>query len=231
MAAAGKLSIVGTPIGNLDDLSPRAARTLAEADVIACEDTRVARVLLTRVRDLAGPPRGILLSTHAHNEQARIADLLARIEAGAHVALTTDAGMPAISDPGSRLIGACAEAGAQIEVIPGPSAVVAAIAVSGIPAARFCFEGFLARTSGKRARRLEELATDERAQVFYESPHRIAATLVAMREAFGEDRQAAVCRELTKRFEEVVRGSLGDLAERFSSGGRGEFTIVVAGVR
>lgn len=229
MTAAGKLSIVGTPIGNLDDLSPRAARTLADADVIACEDTRVARVLLGRVRDMAGPTHATLLATHAHNEDGRISQLIERIERGDKVALTTDAGMPSISDPGSRFIGACAAAGVEIEVIPGPSAVVAALAVSGIPAARFCFEGFLARTSGKRARRIAELATDERATVFYESPHRIASSLAAMAEGFGPDRHAAVCRELTKRFEEVVRGPLGELAARFADGGRGEFTIVVAG--
>lgn len=231
MSAAGKLSIVGTPIGNLEDLSPRAARILAEADIIACEDTRVARVLLTRVHELAGPTHATLLATHAHNEDGRISELIGRIERGAIVALTTDAGMPSISDPGSRFIGACAAAGIEIEIIPGPSAVVAALAVSGIPAARFCFEGFLARTSGKRARRLAELAEDERATVFYESPHRIAATLAAMRDAFGPDRQGAVCRELTKRFEEVVRGPLEELAERFAQGGRGEFTIVITGAR
>lgn len=229
MTTAGRLSIVGTPIGNLDDLSPRAARTLAEADVIACEDTRVARVLLSRVREVAGPTDARLISTNAHNEESRIEDLLQRLVDGAHVALTTDAGMPVISDPGARLIAACAEAGIPIEVIPGPSAVVAAIAVAGIPAARFCFEGFLPRTSGKRARRLREMAADDRAQVFYESPHRIGATLAAMVEAFGADREGAVCRELTKRFEEVARGPLSVLAERFADGARGEFTIVVAG--
>ncbi|MGH2784490.1 MAG: 16S rRNA (cytidine(1402)-2'-O)-methyltransferase [Actinomycetota bacterium] len=219
---AGLLRVVATPIGNLDDLSPRAAQALAEADVIACEDTRVTRKLLSRVETHAR-----LISYHARNERQRTPELVARVSGGDRVALVTDAGTPGLSDPGQRLVAACIEAGQRVEVVPGPSAAVAALVVSGLPTARFVFEGFLPRTKGDRRRRLERLAGEERTLVFFEAPHRIAATLSDMADVFG-DRNAAFARELTKMHEEVVRGTLSELAAA-ADGVRGEITIVVAG--
>jgi len=224
---SGILSIVGTPIGNLDDLSPRAARTLARADIIACEDTRVTRVLLQR----AVPDRGHakLLALHARNEQARVPELVRSIAAGKRVALVTDAGMPGLSDPGHRLIEACADADLRVEVIPGPSAVPAALVASGLPTARFVFDGFLPRTASARRRRIEALASEERTLVIFEAPHRLVASLRDLADLLGP-RRAAVARELTKIHEEVVRGTLPELAGRFAdSGVRGEVTIVIAG--
>jgi 16S rRNA (cytidine1402-2'-O)-methyltransferase len=223
---SGILSIVATPIGNLGDLSPRAAQTLAQADVIACEDTRVARVLLSRVPERT---RARLVAYHARNAAQRTPELVRAIASGARVALTTDAGMPGLSDPGHTLVAACAEAGVRIEVIPGPSAVTAALIASGLPTARFVFEGFLPRAAGALRRRLTELASEPRTIVFFESPHRLAATLRAMAEVLGA-RPGALARELTKVHEEVIRGSLDELAARFDDEQpRGEFTIVVGG--
>ena len=219
---AGLLRVVATPIGNLDDLSPRAARALAEADVIACEDTRVTRKLLSRVDS-----RARLIAYHARNERVRTPELVGRVAGGEHVALVTDAGTPGLSDPGHHLIAACIEAGLRVEVVPGPSAAVAALVVSGLPTARFVFEGFLPRTKGDRRRRLQALAAEERTLVFFEAPHRIAASLTDMAEILGE-RRAAFARELTKMHEEVVRGTLPELAAA-ADGVRGEVTIVVAG--
>lgn len=226
----GLLSIVGTPIGNLDDLSPRAARALAAADIIACEDTRVARTLITRARLVTGEPiRARLIATHARNEEARTPELVHAIASGSRVALTTDAGMPGLSDPGHRLVAACAEAGLKMEVIPGPSAVPAALVASGLPTARFVFEGFLPRQAGARRRRLVELVTEERTLVLFEAPHRLADTLEAMADVFGV-RRAAIARELTKLHEEIARGTLSELADRVRVAGvRGEVTLVVAG--
>jgi 16S rRNA (cytidine1402-2'-O)-methyltransferase len=223
---SGILSVVGTPIGNLEDLSPRAARTLAEADVIACEDTRVTRKLLSR---LPAPPRARLMATHARNEDVRAVAIVRAIRDGKRVALVTDAGMPGTSDPGRHVVAACIEAGCPIEIVPGPSAVPAALIASGLPAARFVFEGFLPRTNTPRARRLAALASEERTIVLFESPRRTAATLAQLASALG-DRQAAVVRELTKIHEETLRGSLTDLAERTAGAEvRGEVTIVIEG--
>lgn len=219
---AGLLSVVATPIGNLDDLSPRAARVLEGADVIACEDTRVTRKLLSRI-----DARARLIAYHARNERERTPELVAHVAGGEHVALVTDAGTPGLSDPGQRLIAACLEAGLRIEVVPGPSAVVAALVVSGLPTARFVFEGFLPRTKGDRRRKLQALASEERTLVVFEAPHRIVETLRDMAEVLG-DRRASVARELTKMHEEVLHGTLAELADR-AGGLRGEITVVIAG--
>jgi 16S rRNA (cytidine1402-2'-O)-methyltransferase len=220
---AGLLRVVATPIGNLEDLSPRAARALAEADVIACEDTRVTRKLLSRVDSHAR-----LVAYHARNEREKIPELVERVARGERVTLVTDAGTPGLSDPGQRLVAACVDAGLLIEVVPGPSAALAALVLSGLPTARFVFEGFLPRSRGDRRRRLERLAAEERTLVFFEAPHRIAESLRDMAEVLG-DRKAAVARELTKMHEEVLRGTIAELADRAGDGLRGEITVVVAG--
>lgn len=224
---SGILSIVATPIGNLDDLSPRAARALSRADIIACEDTRVTRVLLQRLPEGRGHAK--LLAVHARNEQARAPELAHAVAAGSRVVLVTDAGMPGLSDPGHRVIEACVAAGVRIEVIPGPSAIPAALVASGLPTARFVFDGFLPRTSTARRRRLEAIAKEERTLVLFEAPHRLAESLRDMAGVLG-DRRAAVARELTKIHEEVVRGTLPELAKRFEDEpARGEVTVVVEG--
>lgn len=220
---AGLLRVVATPIGNLDDLSPRAARALAEADLIACEDTRVTRKLLTRVQS-----RATLVACHARNEETRVPELVRRVAAGARVALVTDAGTPGLSDPGQRLVSACLDAGLRVEVVPGPSAAVAALVLSGLPTARFVFEGFLPRTGTARRRRLDALAGERRTIVIFESPHRLAASLADMVAVLG-DRPAAMARELTKVHEEVVRGTLSEILARAKEGVRGEVTLVVGG--
>jgi 16S rRNA (cytidine1402-2'-O)-methyltransferase len=223
---SGALWIVGTPIGNLDDLSPRAARALAEADVIACEDTRVTRVLFTR---LEHRPRARLVAYHARNERQRTPELVRAVEAGSCIALVTDAGMPGLSDPGHRLVAACAAKGLRLEVIPGPSAVPAALIVSGLPTARFVFEGFLPRTGAARRRRIAGLVGESRTIVLFESPHRIGDTLLELAGMLGP-RRAALARELTKVHEEVVRGTLLELADVVTAGGaRGELTLVIEG--
>ncbi len=221
----GKLVVCATPIGNLGDASPRLARALAEADVVACEDTRHTRKLLAHLG-----VRARLVSYYEANEPERAAGLVERIEAGERVALVSDAGMPAISDPGHDLIGACLARGLEVEVVPGPSAVLAALVVSGLPTDRFCFEGFLPRKPSARARRLAELAGERRTMVFFEAPHRVLATLDAMIEWFGRERRCALARELTKVHEEVLRGKLAVVRERLADQGeRGELTLVVAG--
>ena len=220
---AGLLSVVATPIGNLDDLSPRAARALSDADLIACEDTRVTRKLLTRV-----DARARLVPYHARNEATRTPELVRRIAAGEHVAVVTDAGTPGISDPGRGLVNACLEAGLRVQVVPGPSAALAALVLSGLPMARFVFEGFLPRTASARRRRLRELANEERTLVLFESPHRLAASFADIAAAFG-DRPAAIARELTKMHEEVSRGTLFVLRDSIPDRVRGEVTIVIAG--
>jgi 16S rRNA (cytidine1402-2'-O)-methyltransferase len=222
---SGKLVVCATPIGNLGDAPPRLTEALAAADVIACEDTRQARKLLAHLG-----VRGRLVSYHDANEATRAAQLAGEIAAGARVALVSDAGMPAVSDPGHDLIGACLDLGLEVEVVPGPSAVLAALVVSGLPTDRFCFEGFLSRKPSARARRLEELAGEPRTMVFFEAPHRLLATLDAMVEAFGAERRCAVARELTKLHEQVLRGGLAEVRERLAEQGvRGELTLVVAG--
>ena len=223
---SGVLVLAGTPIGQVGDAPPRLAQELASADVVAAEDTRRLRRL---VQDLGIEPRGRVVSYFEGNEAARTPVLVESLLAGERVVLVTDAGMPSVSDPGYRLVAACVEAGIRVTAVPGPSAVLTALAVSGLPVDRFCFEGFLPRKAGERARRLDGLATEERTLVFFEAPHRTGTTLAAMAETFGGDRPAAVCRELTKTHEEVRRGALADLVAWASDGVRGEVTLVVAG--
>lgn len=222
----GALVLVATPIGNLGDLAPRAVEALAGADVIACEDTRHSRKLLSHA-GIGGVP---LLSLHAHNEAARASELVDRMTRGARVAMVTDAGMPVISDPGERLVEAAIAAGIVVEVVPGPSAVTAALAVSGLPAQRFCFEGFLPRKGKARAERLAEIAAEGRTVVLFEAPHRVRATVTDLRDAAGADRPVAIARELTKRFEEVWRGSLDAAVTHLAEvEPRGEYVLVVGG--
>ncbi len=226
MTADGSLVLVATPIGNLGDLSPRARDALAAADLICCEDTRRTRQLLTH----AGIAGRTLVSVHGHNERARVAEVLRHVAAGDTVAVVTDAGMPAISDPGARLVAAAARAGVRVTVVPGPSAALAALVVSGMPTDRFCFEGFLPRRGGDRGRRLTALAAEERTVVLYEAPNRVAATLADLAEACGPQRRVAVARELTKLHEELWRGTLGAAAEEFAGREvRGEVVLVLHG--
>ena len=224
---AGALVLVATPIGNLGDLSPRATQALAEADTIACEDTRRVRQLLSAAGLTAGDR---LLAVHDHNEASQVRTVLRRLEAGQRVAVVTDAGMPAISDPGERLVMAAAAAGHDVQVVPGPSAALAALVVSGLPTARFCFEGFLPRKGSGRSARLEALRAEPRTMVVFEAPHRVRQTVADLAATVGGERQVAVTRELTKRFEEVWRGTLeaaaAHLGEREP---RGEYVLVVAG--
>lgn len=224
---AGRLILAATPIGDADDASVRLRRLLAEADVVAAEDTRRTRDLARRLGVAIG---GRLVSHHEHNEAGRADELLAVVAGGGTVLVVTDAGMPSVSDPGYRLVTAAVAAGLPVTVAPGPSAVLAALAVSGLPTDRFAFEGFPPRRPGERARALTALADERRTLVFFEAPHRLAALLVAMADAFGADRRAAVCRELTKTYEEVRRGTLEELAA-WAAGGdvRGEIVVVVAG--
>ena len=222
----GLLVLAGTPIGDPLDASPRLARELAAADVVAAEDTRRLRRLCA-VLDVAAPAR--VVSYFEGNEAARTPELVAALVAGARVLLVTDAGMPSVSDPGYRLVSAAVAAGVDVTAVPGPSAVTTALALSGLAVDRFCFEGFLPRRPGERARRLEELAGEPRTLVLFEAPHRLPATLRDLVEAFGAARPAAVCRELTKTYEEVRRGPLGELAGWAADGVRGEVTVVVGG--
>lgn len=225
---AGGVVLVATPIGNLGDLSPRAADTLRAADIVYCEDTRRTRALLSA----AGiPGAGRLRSLHAHNEEARIPELVAAAASGQTVAVVSDAGMPAISDPGARLVAAAASAGVEVSVVPGPSAVLSALVVSGLPTDRFCVEGFLPRSGGDRRRRLDALVKDGRTTVVLESPRRLGATLSDLASRAPE-RPVAVCRELTKLHEEVWRGTAAAAAEWFSARAvLGEVVIVVGGGR
>ncbi len=222
----GTLVLAATPLGDPQDASLRLARLLADADVVAAEDTRRTR----RLADALGVRiSGRLISYYDAVEAQRIPVLLAALADDATVVVVTDAGMPSVSDPGFRLVQACIEAGVTVTAAPGPSAVLMALAVSGLPVDRFCFEGFLPRRAGERAARLRELADERRTLVFFEAPHRLAVTLVAMAEAFGGDRPAAVCRELTKTYEETRRGGLAELVAWTAQGVRGEITLVVAG--
>jgi 16S rRNA (cytidine1402-2'-O)-methyltransferase len=225
-AGPGVLVLAATPIGDPRDAAPRLAQEIAGADVVAAEDTRRLSRLCAA---LEVSPAGSVLSYHEHNEASRTADLLARLVAGERVVVVTDAGMPSVSDPGYRLVSAAVEAGVRVTCVPGPSAVLMALAVSGLPVDRFAFEGFPSRKAGERLRALQALATERRTMIFFEAPHRLDATLAAMAEAFGDDRPAAVCRELTKTYEEVRRGGLRSLAEWAAEGVRGEITIVVGG--
>jgi 16S rRNA (cytidine1402-2'-O)-methyltransferase len=224
--SAGRVILAATPLGNVGDASPRLAHALASADVVAAEDTRRIRRL---AQDLQISIGGRLTSFFDGNERSRVPGLLDDLRAGSDVLVVTDAGMPAVSDPGFRLVAAAIGEGIDVTVLPGPSAVTAALAVSGLPVDRFCFEGFLPRKAGVRRRALAALAGETRTVVFFESPRRLAATLVAAVEAFGAERPAAVCRELTKTYEEVRRGSLAELAHWAGDGVRGEITVVVGG--
>ena len=221
----GRLIVCATPIGNLEDASPRLARALAEADLIACEDTRQTRKLLAH---LGVTTR--MTSYHEVGEKERAKELAERVATGLRLALVSDAGTPAVSDPGYHLVAACVERGVTVEVVPGPSAALAALVVSGLPTDRFVFEGFPPRRPGQRDRRLAELATEPRTMVFFEAPHRVLATLDAMVAAFGPDRPAAAVRELTKVHEQVLRGPLGTIRDELAGQGpRGELTLVVGG--
>ena len=224
--STGTLVLAATPIGDPRDAAPRLGQELTTADVIAAEDTRRLKRLLTA---LEVAPTGRVLSYHEHNEAARTPELVERLLAGERVVVVTDAGMPSVSDPGYRLVAAAVEAGIRVTCVPGPSAVLMALAVSGLPVDRFAFDGFLPRKAGERSRVLAEAAQERRTLVYFEAPHRLAETLEAMAEAFGPTRRAAVCRELTKTYEEVRRGTLAELAEWAAEGVRGEITVVVAG--
>ncbi|NIP18475.1 MAG: 16S rRNA (cytidine(1402)-2'-O)-methyltransferase [Xanthomonadales bacterium] len=221
------LYVVATPIGNLEDISPRALRVLSEADVIAAEDTRHTRVLLERYAITS-----TMLALHEHNEERVVPALLDRLRSGESVALVSDAGTPLLSDPGYRLVRAAGDAGLPVFAVPGPSALTAALSVAGVPSDRFVFEGFLPARTEARRRRLAELQAETRTLVFFESSHRIGKCLADMRKAFGPDRRAVICRELTKRFETVLRGSLEGLTERLEQDAmqsKGEFTVLVEG--
>lgn len=220
------LLLAATPIGNVADASQRLVDALREADVVAAEDTRRVRRL---ARDLGVAISGRVVSYYDAVERTRADTLLDDIRAGRTVLLVTDAGMPLVSDPGHRLVSAAAAEALPVVVLPGPSAVLAALALSGLPADRWCFEGFLPRKSGERRRRLGSVADDPRTLVLFEAPHRLAATLADLVAVFGTDRRAAVCRELTKTHEEVRRATLGELAAWAADGVRGEVTVVVAG--
>jgi len=226
-ANAGRIDVIATPIGNLGDLSPRARDALAQADLVAAEDTRRTGQLLAAM-GLSRP----LVSLHEHNEAERIAELLARLEAGAVIALVSDAGTPLLSDPGYELVRAARAAGHALRTVPGPSAITAALSIAGIPTARFCFEGFLPARSRERRERLAQLALEPRTLVFFEAPHRIAESLADITAAFGAGREAALGRELTKAFETLYHGTLGELSQRAredANVARGEITLVVAG--
>ncbi len=224
--STGVLVLVATPIGNLGDLSPRAVAELGRADVVACEDTRRTGRLLAH----AGVTAPKLLTVNDHTEVGVVSDVLARLDRGERVAVVTDAGMPGISDPGERLVAAAAAAGHAVEVVPGPSAAVAALVISGLATGRFVFEGFLPRKGSGRTERLAELAGERRTIVLYEAPHRLARTLADLAAALGPTRGVALARELTKLHEEVWRGSLAGAVERCGEiEPRGEYVVVVAG--
>ena len=220
----GKLYVVATPIGNLEDITLRALRVLREVDLIAAEDTRHTRKLLDRYEI-----KKRMVSYHEHNERERAERIIEDLKSGMKVALVSDSGTPAISDPGYVLIRRCVEEGIEVIPIPGPSALLAALSVSGLPVHRFIFEGFLPHKSGKRRNRLRQLAGEEGTIIFYESPHRLLKTLSDILEILG-NRRVVIARELTKVHEEIFRGSIEEALERFGEGERkGEFTILVEG--
>ena len=224
---AGTLYLVPTPIGNLGDISPRARETLEQADFIAAEDTRVTLKLLNHL----GIKKS-LVSYYEHNKAQRGDALLQRILSGENCALVSDAGSPAISDPGEDLVRACAEAGIVVTAIPGPCAVITGLSISGLPTGRFCFEGFLSTTKKVRREHLESLRQESRTMIFYEAPHKLVNTLEDLAEFFGVDRKISLCRELTKLHEEVVRTTLGEALERYrETPPKGEFVLVVAGAK
>lgn len=223
----GRLVLAATPIGNVDDASVRVRAALESADVVAAEDTRRVRDLARRMGIEIG---GTVLALHEHNERARAVELIDKVRSGLTVVMVSDAGMPTVSDPGYALVRAAIEAGIAVTTLPGPSAVLTALAVSGLPTDRFVFEGFLPRKGGERASAVRDLASEPRTLVLFESPRRLAALLADLAEGFGPDRMGAVCRELTKTHEEVVRGSLRELAEWAATREvLGEIVVVVAG--
>jgi len=221
----GILYLVATPIGNLADVSTRAREVLDTVDLVACEDTRRTGGLLAHLMIEAR-----MISFFEGNERERVPELLRELRAGRSIALVSDAGTPGLSDPGYRLVRACAEEGIEVRIVPGASAVISALVISGLPTDRFSFEGFVPRREGERRRRLEEIAADRRTLVFFESPKRIAGTIEQMREMFG-NRRAALARELTKVHEEVIRGSLSEIGEEIIARGeiKGEIVLVVEG--
>jgi len=218
--------LAATPIGDVADASPAMVAALVEADVIAAEDTRRLRDLCRR---LGIETSARVVSYFDGNEASRVGVLMDALRAGERVVVATDAGMPSVSDPGFRVVQAAIAEGIRVTAVPGPSAVLTALAVSGLPTDRFCFEGFVSRKAGERSRALAALAREERTMVFFEAPHRLADFLADARDAFGADRPGAVCRELTKTYEEVVRGPLSELAQWATGEVRGEITVVVAG--
>jgi 16S rRNA (cytidine1402-2'-O)-methyltransferase len=221
--------LAATPLGRVQDASARLRDAIASAPVIAAEDTRRLRRLCN---DLGVQPAGRVVSFYDANETSRVPHLLEALQAGDDVLVVTDAGMPSVSDPGYRLVAAAVAAGVAVTALPGPSAVTTALAVSGLPVDRFCFEGFLPRKAGERRRLLAALAAEQRTLVFFEAPHRLAAALADLAEAFGAGRPAAVCRELTKTHEEIRRGDLAELAAWAAEGDvRGEITLVVSGAQ
>jgi 16S rRNA (cytidine1402-2'-O)-methyltransferase len=223
----GRLFVVATPIGNLDDITLRALRVLSTADLVAAEDTRHSRALLAH----HGVERP-LIALHEHNEEQQSQRLLERLQAGQSIALVSDAGTPLLSDPGYRLVALAAAAGIEVVAVPGPSALTAALSISGLPTDRFAFEGFLPARRSARVKALARLHGEARTMVFFESSHRIAESLADLCESFGCERPAALCRELTKQFETVLRGSLAEIAQRVGADAnqrRGEFVVVVAG--
>lgn len=223
---SGKLYLVGTPIGNLGDLSPRALDALRNADFIAAEDTRVTMKLLNHF-EIKKP----LVSYYEHNKYASGAKILDRILDGETCALVTDAGMPAISDPGEELVKLCAGEGVEVLVVPGPAALVSAVALSALPSGRFCFEGFLSTANKSRREHLESLKNEKRTMVFYEAPHKLMRTLEDMKMTFGSDRRISLCRELTKIHEQTLRTTLGGAIEHFTATPpKGEFVLVIEGV-
>jgi len=225
-SGSGTLVLAATPLGDARDASARLVDALSSASVVAAEDTRRVRSLAS---SLGVSPSGKVLSYYEAVESARAPQLLEALRSGHDVLLVTDAGMPSVSDPGYRLVSACAAEGLRVTCLPGPSAVTTALAVSGLPSDRFCFEGFPPRKPGERRRFFARLVAEQRTSVFFEAPHRLAEALADAAEVLGADRQAAVCRELTKTYEQVRRGGLGELAKWAAEGVRGEITVVLAG--
>lgn len=218
----GTLFVVATPIGNLEDITFRAVRVLSEADLIAAEDTRQTKILLIKY-NINTP----MTSYHKFNIKSKTPHIIDLLKQGQNIALVSDSGMPGISDPGYELIGSAAEQGIRVEPVPGPSASITALAVSGLPTEEFLFVGFLPKKPGKKSKKLEELKTVKRTTIIYESPYRLVKTLEDIRRVLG-DRQVVVCRELTKKFEEIVRGSAGEVAEKFrEKQPKGEVVVVV----
>lgn len=226
-AASGRIVLAATPIGNVGDASSRLIELLATSDIVAAEDTRRLHRL---VQALGVEVSGRVISYHEHNEVAKTGELLDYVRAGKTILMVSDAGMPAVSDPGFRLVEGAVAAGLTVTAVPGPSAVLTALALSGLPTDRFCFEGFLPRKSGERNSRLADLADERRTMVFFEAPHRLEVMLRALHERFGAERRVAVCRELTKTYEEVIRGTLRELLEWAENNDvRGEIAVVVGG--